>query len=90
MDKIEASGRTLEEALQSAAQQLRVSVDAVEYEIVEEGAKGFLGLGQTPTLVKAWVGERVEPAAPAARETPADVEEEDIEEVFFKLVGEVA
>jgi spoIIIJ-associated protein len=80
LDKIEATGRTLEEALQSAAQQLHVSVDAVDYEVVEEGAKGFLGLGQTPTLVKAWIGDRVQPARPAVREAPSEIEEEAIEE----------
>lgn len=55
MERIEVSGRTLEEALQAAALELGVSTDAIDYEIVEEGAKGFLGLGQTPTTVKARV-----------------------------------
>ncbi|MGC8863537.1 MAG: RNA-binding cell elongation regulator Jag/EloR [Armatimonadota bacterium] len=63
MDKIEASGRTLEEALQLAAQQLGVTTDAIDYEIVEEGTKGFLGLGQTPTVVKAWRRETDQPPA---------------------------
>ncbi|MDH7601052.1 MAG: RNA-binding cell elongation regulator Jag/EloR [Armatimonadota bacterium] len=57
MKEIEASGRTLEEALQIAAQQLGVSLDALEYEIIEEGSRGFLGLGQTPTVIKARVKE---------------------------------
>jgi len=55
LERIEVSGRTLEEALQAAALELGVSTDAIDYEIVEEGAKGFLGLGQTPTTVKARV-----------------------------------
>lgn len=79
MDKIEASGRTLEEALQMAAHELRVPVEGVEYEIVEEGSKGFLGLGQSPTVLQAWVKEGFTPgeyseAAPATAETePAAV-----------------
>ncbi len=57
MKEIEASGRNLEEALRTAAQRLGVSPDAVEYEIIEEGSRGFLGLGQTPTVIKARVRE---------------------------------
>jgi len=73
MDKIEVSGRTMEEAVQTAARQLGVGADDVEYEVMEEGAKGFLGLGQSPTLIQAWVREGVEiPAKPA----PAPVVEE--------------
>lgn len=54
---IEIGGRTLEEAIQIAARELGVGVDVVVYEIVEEGSKGFLGLGQTPTLIRAWLRE---------------------------------
>ena len=54
---IEIGGRTLEEAIQIAARELGVGVDAIEYEVVEEGAKGFLGLGQTPTVIRAWLRE---------------------------------
>lgn len=75
MKKVEATGRTTEEALRDAAQQLGVSVDALEYEIIEEGSKGFLGLGQIPTTVRAWVGKtdvpkaRTEPVVEAVEET---------------------
>lgn len=80
MNKIEVSGRTTEEAIQIAARELGVGTDAVDYEIVEEGAKGFLGLGQSPTLIKAWVAEGYE-GKPAPRPQPAQIaEEEEIEE----------
>ncbi|MHB9037048.1 MAG: RNA-binding cell elongation regulator Jag/EloR [Armatimonadota bacterium] len=70
MKTVEASGRTLEEAVQIAAQELGVSVDGVEHEVVEEGTKGFLGLGQSPTTVNAWVREGYVPetAPPAEAE----------------------
>lgn len=69
MDKIEANGRTVEEAVQAAAEQLGVSIDAVEYDVEDHGAKGFLGLGGTPAVITAWVregyvaGARPEPRA---------------------------
>lgn len=80
MDKIEVGGRTIEEAVSIAARELGVGTDAVEYEIVEEGAKGFLGLGQSPTLIKAWMREgyvaMVSPGSAIEREP---VVEEDVE-----------
>lgn len=73
MSKIEVSGRTVQEAIQNAARQLGVRADAIEYEIVEEGAKGFLGLGQSPTVIRAWVREGVE--APVVSESTPVAEE---------------
>lgn len=77
MKKVEATGRTTDEALVYAAQQLGVGVDSLEFEIVEEGSKGFLGLGQTPTLVRAWVGKTDVP-----REKPEPPAEPIVEEVI--------
>lgn len=55
MNTIEASGRSIEEAVRTAAQQLGASIDEIEYEVIDPGSKGFLGLGQTPAVVKAWI-----------------------------------
>jgi len=76
MDKIEVGGRTVEEAIAIAARELGIGTDAVEYEVVEEGAKGFLGLGQAPTVIKAWVREGYEAPTPGAAEPVAVVTEE--------------
>ncbi|MBP5737470.1 MAG: Jag N-terminal domain-containing protein, partial [Abditibacteriota bacterium] len=75
MEKIEATGRTLEEAIAVAAHNLGVGEDGIEYEVVEEGAKGFLGMGQQPTLINAWIKEEeaaeTAPAASDATHTDA-------------------
>lgn len=77
MEKLEVGGRTIEEAVQIAARELGIGTDALEYEIVEEGAKGFLGLGQSPTLIKAWIREGY-----TAMVSPSPVSrEEEVEEV---------
>lgn len=76
MDKIEVGGRTAEEAIAIAARELGVGTDAVEYEVVEEGGKGFLGLGQAPTLIRAWVREGFSAPPPSAAEPVAVVEQE--------------
>ena len=79
MELIEVSGRTLEEALQAAALELGVSTDAIDYEIVEEGAKGFLGLGQTPTTVKARIkDDYTGPIEPPSQAPQPEVSIEDI------------
>jgi spoIIIJ-associated protein len=54
LEKIEASGRTLEEAIETAAKELEVEVIAVDYEVIDQGAKGFLGIGGTPCTIRAW------------------------------------
>jgi spoIIIJ-associated protein len=95
MDKIEASGRTVEEAVQAAALELGVSVDDVEYEIVDHGNKGFLGLGQTPAIVHAWVSKdrsapRQRPAREVEPEAAAPVAEESEEETEEPVAHPVA
>ena len=46
------TAKTTEQALADAAAQLGVSVDSLEYEVIEKEKKGFLGLGATPATVR--------------------------------------
>ena len=53
MREITASGETVDEAVESALQQLNISEDRAEIEIIDEGKKGFLGIfGSTRAVVK--------------------------------------
>ena len=49
---IEVTGRTEDEAIESALEQLGLSRDDVSVEIVERAKTGFLGLKSTPAIVK--------------------------------------
>ena len=49
---IEVQGRTEDEAIESALEQLGMSRDDVSVEIVEQAKTGFLGLKNTPAIVK--------------------------------------
>jgi len=49
---IEVQGRTEEEAIESALEQLGMSRDDVSVEIVEQARSGFLGLKNTPAVIK--------------------------------------
>jgi len=49
---IEVQGRTEDEAIETALEQLGMSRDDVSVEIVEQARTGFLGLKNTPAIVK--------------------------------------
>ena len=52
MKFVEKSGKSVEEALRLALIDLEVSRDQVEIEILEEGSKGFLGIGAKETRIR--------------------------------------
>ena len=45
MDYIEVSGKNVDEALTNALIKLETTSDKVEYEVIEKGSAGFLGMG---------------------------------------------
>lgn len=53
MDMITISAKTVDEALIKAAIELSTTSDNMEYEIVEKGSSGFLGLGSKPAIIRA-------------------------------------
>jgi spoIIIJ-associated protein len=52
LKSIEVQGRTEDEAIELALQQLNMSRDDVSVEILEQARTGFLGLKNTPAIVK--------------------------------------
>lgn len=57
MEYIEISAKSVNEAITEACQKLSVTSDRLEYEIVDEGSSGFLGIGSKPATIKAKVKE---------------------------------
>lgn len=57
MEYIEVSAKTVSEAITEACQKLGVTSDKLDYEVVEEGSSGFLGIGSKPAVIKAAVKE---------------------------------
>ena len=56
MKEVTASGQTVEEAVQSALEQLNTTRDQVEVDIIDEGKKGLLGVfGSKRAIVKVIV-----------------------------------
>ena len=55
MPSIESTGRTIEEALESALEKLQVQPERVEVEVLEEPAGGVLGIGGTQAKIRVTV-----------------------------------
>ena len=56
MKTIETSGKTIDDALESALKELKVERDKVQVEILDEGSKGFLNLiGTKPAKVRVTI-----------------------------------
>ena len=52
MDYIEVSGKNVDEALTNALIQLETTSDKVEYEVIEKGSSGFLGMFNKPAVIR--------------------------------------
>jgi len=95
--EVTASGQNVEEAVQSALEQLNMSEEQVEIEVIDEGKKGFLGLfGSALAVVKVRekrnnIAETEEFLKNVSKNMGVDVEiETSIEDnhVTFQLSGE--
>ena len=53
MEYREFTGKTVEDAVVEAAVQLGTTSDRMEYEILEKGSNGFLGIGSRPAKIRA-------------------------------------
>ena len=63
MDFIEISAKTVDDAITEACQKLSVTSNKLEYEVIEEGSAGFLGIGAKPAVIKAKVKSSVQDVA---------------------------
>lgn len=63
MEYIEFSAKTVDDAITEACQKLTVTSDKLEYEVIDEGSSGFLGIGSKPAIIKAKVKDSVEDKA---------------------------
>lgn len=57
MEYIEISAKSVNEAITEACRKLGVTSDRLDYEVIDEGSNGFLGIGSRPAVIKAAVKE---------------------------------
>ena len=55
MDFIEITAKTLDDAITEASIKLGTTSDNIQYEILDKGTSGFLGLGSKEAKIKVWV-----------------------------------
>ena len=63
MEFVEFSAKTVSECITFACQELSVTSDKLEYEVVNEGSAGFLGFNTKPAVIKARVKSSIEDVA---------------------------
>ncbi len=54
MNIVEVSAKTVEDAITEALIKLGCTSDQIEYEVIEKGSAGFLGLGSKQAKIKVW------------------------------------
>jgi len=69
---VDASGPTLEAAVNEAASLLDTSIRHLEYEILERGSSGFMGAGKKDWVIRAYERDRVK----KLKSTDTQIEEE--------------
>ena len=60
MEFIEVSAKTVEHALTDASVQPGITSDQLEYEIVEKGSSGFLGIGSKNAVIRVKIKSSIE------------------------------
>lgn len=79
MEYMEFKGKNKSDAIIEACRHFEIPSDRLEYEVIDEGKAGFLGMGAKPAVIKARIKEEksgvVQPADPVKKdETPAAVQ----------------
>ena len=71
MDMITVSAKTVDEAITKASIELGTTSDKMEYEVIDKGSNGFLGIGAKPAIIRA-----------KKKETPEDAAIEFLSQIF--------
>ncbi len=88
MEYKEFSAKTVDDAITAACQDFFVTSDKLDYEVLEEGSSGFLGIGVKPAVIKARVKEEKEIFKETVKEPVKEVLKE--EKTFAKETAKVS
>lgn len=101
MEYMEFKGKTKNDAITEACRHFSIPSDKLDYEVVEEGKAGFLGMGAKPAVIRARVKENVqeeviepvklaeEPVIASVTEVAANIVDVDVEAVSRKFLTDV-
>lgn len=80
---LEKIAKTVEDAVKDALNELQVSREDVDIEVLEEPTKGLLGIGAKPALVRVTVKEKAELVAD--KEKSGEEKRERVEEILTSI-----
>ena len=86
---VNISGDSLEDALQQAGLELGLPIKRIEYEILERGSRGMMGVGKKPFLILAYPAREKAREASASADVAIDLSLLAEEEVISDRDGEV-
>lgn len=100
MDFIEFKGKTKNDAITEACRHFSIPSDKLDYEVIDEGKSGILGIGARPAIIKARVKEENEeviepvklsetPIIASVKAAAAEIEDVDVEGVSKKFLTDV-
>lgn len=78
---VELSAKTVNEAITEACRKFGVTSDRLDYQVIDEGSNGFLGIGSRPAVIRA--------AAKIEKVSIEDVARNFLKEVFSAMEMEV-
>lgn len=73
MEFVEVSAKTVSDAITEACQKFTITSDKLEYEVVQEGSTGFLGINAKPAIIKARIKEEEKTIDVKAKDFLSDV-----------------
>ena len=81
MNKITVSAKTVEDALTEASIELGLASIDIDYEVIEKGSAGFLGIGAKQAVITAWkkVEEKPKKEKKPEKKVEKKVEEKPVE-----------
>lgn len=101
MDYIEFKGKTKNDAITEACRHFSIPSDKLDYEVLDEGKAGILGIGAKPAVIRARVKEESKeeaiesvklsetPIIASVKAAAADMGDVDVEAVSKKFLSDV-
>ena len=82
MSRITVSAKTVEEAITEASIQLGLASTEFDYEVIEKGSVGFLGIGAKQAVITAWTKSEEKKNKKSAKESVSkkEIKKEEVKE----------
>ena len=93
MNKITVSAKTVEDALTEASIELGLASTDIDYEVIEKGSTGFLGIGAKQAVITAWkkIEEKPKKEKKVEKKSEKKVEKKtEVKPVVTEKIKEVA